>query len=183
MYGRTIPREYCQAMSARDQVLAEFIARRGELLGYLAGLLPAHLIDDAFQETFLVVLRRADDFDARRDLGAWARGIARFVALKVRRRHGAHQPLPDAILALVDTAHEEAAADGEVADDLHRLRQCLHGVAPGQRELLRRRYHDGQPLSELARAVGRSEGAVQVALSRLRAALLDCILRARKAGA
>ncbi len=161
-----------------DDLLRRFVANRGELLGYLTSLLPGHLIDDAFQEVFLVVVKRADHFDRTRDFDAWVRGIARNVARRVRDAHAAHAPLPDDIADLVETAYHEA--EDPARDDLRRLRVCLDQVGEAQRELLRRRYHEGLSMAELAAATGRTAGAVQVALSRLRASLFECIERARR---
>lgn len=165
---------------ADDDLLRWFLANRAPLLGYLRALLPHDLVEDAFQETFLVVHRKAASFDAQRDAGAWVRGIARNVARQVAAKATRAVRLPPDQLA---ERFELAAAEAEPGedDDLVHLASCLERLDVPARELLRRRYHDGDALDELAAASGRSPGAVQVALSRVRAALATCIERRRKA--
>lgn len=165
-------------VTMHEDLLCRFVADRGELLGYLRALVPGDLVDDVFQETFLVVMRRVADFDRNRDFPAWVRGIARHVALQVRERHGRLvAPLPDDVLELIEQAHAQASDE---RDDLVHLRACLEHVGGSQREMLRQRYQQGQSLERLAQETGRTPGAVQVALSRLRAVLLECIERERR---
>ncbi|MEK7412416.1 MAG: sigma-70 family RNA polymerase sigma factor [Planctomycetota bacterium] len=161
-----------------EDLLCRFVEDRGELMGYLRVLVPGDLVDDAFQETFLVVMRRVADFERERDFPAWVRGIARNVALQVRDRHRrASVALPDDVVDLIDQAHAQPDHDRE---DLVHLRTCLGRLGTAQREMLRQRYHAGHSLHRLAEAAGRTPGAVQVALSRLRTTLQECIERARQ---
>ena len=60
-----------------DGLMRAFVARRAELLGYLRAIAPPDLVEDAFQEAFLVVHRRLADFRSDGDFPAWVRGIAR----------------------------------------------------------------------------------------------------------
>lgn len=162
-----------------DAHLRSFIGDRAALLGYLRTLLPHDLVEDAFQEVFLVVHRKVDEFDQSRDFPAWVRGIARNIAHQVlaKARRAVALP-PDALLERIDQAASEAEA--EPHDDRHHLADCLAKLSDKQRDLLRQRYVDGLMLDQLAIATGRTVGAVQVALSRLRLALQECIERQRK---
>ncbi len=166
-----------------DDLLQRFIAERASLIGYLRLLLPSDdAVEDVFQDTFLVVSRRAADFERDRDLGAWVRGIARNLALKRRtaaRRMGVVDPL--ALADSLDLAYAEAEqADDRTGEDIVHLTSCLQRLADPQRDLLRMRYELGRSMTDLATATGRTERALQVALSRLRAALHDCISRQRR---
>ncbi len=167
-----------------DLLLRQFLSERTSLLGYLRLLLPADRVEDAFQDTFLIVSRRLADFDQTREFGPWVRGIARHVALKHREAAGRMVAVDPTVLAdRLEQAFVEEAAD-PIADtaheDLRHLDTCLQELRDPQRELIRRRYQGGESLSQLALSTGRSEGAVQVALSRLRAVLFACISRQRK---
>ncbi len=156
----------------RDAILQAFLAQRLDLLAYLGALLPAGLVEDVFQETFLVVARRWQDFDATRPFGPWCRGIARNLARKacaVRRAQPFDEHAADLVSAALDTP------DPEPALELTQLRHCLQQIDDRQRGLLERFYAHGDSLALIAQASGRSVGAVQVALSRLRASLLRCI--------
>lgn len=164
-----------------DSHLRSFIGDRAVLLGYLRTLLPHDLVEDAFQEVFLVVHRKVGEFDQTRDFPAWVRGIARNVAMQVlaKARRAVALP-PDALLERIDRAAEEASAEPEPGEDRRHLAECLAKLSDKHRDLLRQRYADGLMLEQLATATGRSVGAVQVALSRLRSTLQDCIERQRK---
>src|ERR1043165_2977149 len=106
--------------------LRSFIGDRAVLLGYLRGLLPHDLVEDAFQEVFLVLHRKVGAFDRDRDFPAWVRGIARNVALQVLAKARRAVPLPpEDLLERFDRAAEEAEADGERGDDRRHLAECL----------------------------------------------------------
>ena len=63
------------------------------------------------------------------------------------------------------------------------LRSCLRMLAAPSRELVQLRYDSGLSLRALALKLGRSEAAVQVALSRVRKWLLDYVERRAQTGA
>ena len=70
--------------------------------------------------------------------------------------------------------------EGGLDEQREQLQRCLAALSPAQRELLHARYQDGLSLKQLAERGARSAGAIQVALSRLRATLLACIDLARR---
>jgi RNA polymerase sigma-70 factor (ECF subfamily) len=157
-----------------EDLLRRFVQERDLLLGYLRLLLPVDQAEDVFQETFLVVHRRVGDFERGRDFAAWVRGIARNLAMKARERHGRLRPMPsEALLALADRALDEA--DDVPEADLGALHDCLARLPAAQRRLLDLRYRSGCDLAAIAEQVGRTAAAVQVALSRLRSMLQDCV--------
>lgn len=78
----------------------------GPTLRALRRLLPSEAVDDAFQDTFLVVARRLDEFEGRSKLSTWVYGIAVRVAKDHRRtrarglrKHGALEAEPPPELA------------------------------------------------------------------------------------
>lgn len=168
----------------REQLIREFQRDRHFLLGYLRSLVgDPGLAEDLFQEVSVVVLQKADQFEAGRDLQAWCRGIARNLAL--RHRHESTRLkyfADDRILELVDAAFAENAGR-EIWDPRRtHLRKCIDSLAAPSRELVHLRYETGLSLRGVASRMSRTEAAVQVALSRVRKWLSDCIAR-RAAGA
>lgn len=166
-----------------DDLLQRFIAERAALIGYLRMLLPSdEAVEDVFQDAFLIVSRRAADFERDRDFGAWVRGIARNLALK--RRSAMRRTMtvdPQAFADALDLAYEEAERAGDrTSEDVRHLTSCLQRLDAPQRDLLDLRYGRGSSMADLAAATGRTERAIQVALSRLRAVLHDCISRQRR---
>jgi RNA polymerase sigma-70 factor (ECF subfamily) len=156
-----------------------FLVERGQLLGYLGVLLPADLVEDCFQDCFLVVQRQAERYDPQRDFSAWLRGIARLEAKRLLRQRRRLRSLPsEEVLSAIDAACSDSDLDEDLAEEHARLAACLDRLQPRHRELLDRRYREGLSLAELAAAAKSSSGAVQVMLSRIRSTLQDCVRRA-----
>jgi RNA polymerase sigma-70 factor (ECF subfamily) len=163
----------------RDELIRNFQRDRRRLIAYIRSLVgDPDLTEDIFQEVTVVVLNKADEFDPQYDLQAWCRGIARNIIKRERTRS---RRLPvfkdDAIVELVDKAFEEHAEQGFADSRRSVLRQCMQFLTPANKELLEQRYTGGLSLRELAGKLQRSELAVQVALSRLRKALTECVQR------
>ena len=75
----------------------------------------------------------------------------------------------------MDAAFAENS-DRELVDSRRSLlRQCLDLLAAPSRELLDLRYGSGLSLRDAAERLKRTEAAVQVALSRVRKWLTDCV--------
>ena len=115
------------ATAGRDSAEAAFetiLARHGStVLSVCRQVLgDGHAAEDAFQATFLVLVRRADSLHVRDNgsLGAWLHGVAYRTALKARqeaarRRAREHRAARDGLaVATVDDAELGAALHAEV---------------------------------------------------------------------
>lgn len=162
-----------------EDLIRKFTSIRAAVLGYLRNLVrDPHLAEDLFQETCLVVLRKLDAYDPARDFGAWVRGIALNLARNALRKEQYLHLLPSPeLLAAIERAHEEGslAEVAEASSRLEVLARCMEKVEARQRQLLELRYRAGRSLKEIAERMGRTAGAVQVALTRVRQFLLRCI--------
>lgn len=120
--------------------------------------------DDAWSETFLAVLRRADELGDIVDLRAWLVTIAHRKALDIVRRRGREaitvEELPDEVstLGIPDAAPHEVWAH-------------LATLTLRQRECLALRYVADLGYREIAERVGGTEEAARRAASDGRAAL------------
>jgi RNA polymerase sigma-70 factor, ECF subfamily len=161
----------------RDRLIREFQRDRLRLIAYIRALVgDADLTEDLFQEVSVVVLQKLDEFTAGRDLQAWCRGIARNVILRERQKSRRLRTFEgDRIVELVDAAFAEHPDPVEGRHSL--LRGCIRMLASPSRNLLELRYDSGLSLRDVAQRLGRTEAAVQVALSRVRKWLLDCVAR------
>ena len=164
-------------MENNDAFVKEFMRQRARVLGYITAVTgDFHLAEDIFQEVSVVAFRKQAEFQPGTNFGAWVRAIARLKLLEAHRTAArAGLPLGDAALDNLEQAAAEADPRWEAEKDA--LRLCLERVAGPGRALVDRRYRDGLPLLAIARRTGRTAEAVQVALSRVRKALKDCIAR------
>lgn len=143
--------------------------------GFLHALLPSWTdVDDALQEASLVAWRKFEQFETGTNFLNWFLTIARFEALKLRRKH-TRSPvaLSDEVLDLIaDEGLDEAPA---LERERHALEQCLAKLPQPQRELLDASYQPGVKFHEVATQTGKSAQALYKTIQRLRAALLACI--------
>ena len=167
-------------MIDRESLIRSFQADRFRLIAYIRALVgDPDLTEELFQEVSVVVLQKIEAFDPSRDLQAWCRGIARNLVLRERERSRRLRIFDsDQILDLVDAAFEEKARTDDAVDAQRSLlRRCMGHLAEGSREILDLRYRNGLSLRAIAAKMERTEGAVQVALSRVRKWLADCVQR------
>jgi RNA polymerase sigma-70 factor (ECF subfamily) len=153
------------------QLLTE---RQNSLFAYLVALLgDLHAAHDVLQETNLVLWRKADEFVPGTDFDAWARAIAYYQVLAYLRDRKRDRHLFDEQLLGQLAARQQAPAD----EDERRLalRDCLARLPDEQRRLIAERYGPGSSVKEIARRVGKSEGAIKMMLVRIRQSLLHCI--------
>ena len=163
----------------RDSLIRAFQAERFRLIAYIRALVgDVDLSEEIFQEVSVVVLQKIESFDTARDLQPWCRGIARNMILRERERSRRLKVFAnDAIVDLVDAAFDERREAGNLDAQRSLLRRCMGNLARTSRELLELRYQAGLSLRDIAGRLERNEGAVQVALSRIRKWLADCVQR------
>jgi RNA polymerase sigma-70 factor, ECF subfamily len=138
------------------------------------------LADDIVQETFLMVSRKAHEFELGTSFVAWVRAIARFKILEaLRRKSRRFEVLSDDVIEMLCAA--EAHVDAAQANDTDRrlalLAQCMDALAPTARRMMELRYQRAYRLPEIARELNWTVGALKVALSRARAVMRVCVER------
>jgi RNA polymerase sigma-70 factor (ECF subfamily) len=172
-------RKGTRTMTGHDDLIRAFASIRTSTLGYLRTIVrDPHMAEDLFQETWVVVMRKIDSFDPTGDFGAWVRTIALNLARNELRKKKHLRPMPPpAVLESLEQAHaSQSMRDLKSSSErLAYLDQCLEKLDARQRSLLDHRYSRGASLLDIASRCGRSPGAVQVALARVRQALLRCI--------
>ncbi len=164
--------------SAVEAVQKLFLQHSAALRGFIFGLLGDRAAaNDVFQEVFLTVTRKADQYRPRDSFLAWARGVARMKVLEHHRKCRRQPRLFDG-----DLLESMAEAAGE-ADDVwegrrEALADCIRRLAPRARQILELRYAD-TPVAppEIARRLSWTVNAVHVALARSRKFLQECTRR------
>lgn len=145
-----------------------------QVRSFLRGLLPAwNDVDEVIQEASLIAWRKFADFQEGTAFGGWFLTIARFEALKHRRRI-ARTPLvfADDVWELLA---DEAVDDETQQTHRRHLEACLGKLQPDKRAVLLRAHSPGIAMREVAVQSGKSEQAFYKAIQRLRTALLDCV--------
>jgi RNA polymerase sigma-70 factor (ECF subfamily) len=144
---------------------------------FLRGLLPTwHDVEEVAQEASLIAWRKFDDFEDGTSFGGWLLTIARFEALKHRRRV-ARSPL---VFAgdVWDLLAEEASGEGVQQIRRQHLEGCLGKLERSKRELLLNVHSPGVVMRQVALQSGKSEQAFYKVIQRLRAVVLACVTKA-----
>jgi RNA polymerase sigma-70 factor (ECF subfamily) len=150
--------------------------------------LPAHLArvlsaEDICQEAYVAAVRRLAQFQAAGEgsFFAWLRTIAEHKLMDAIRAAGAAKRGPrnrliepvggeaTSMVALLDLlAVDERTPSQSMArrEVVQHVQSALERLETDHREVLRLRYVKGQSVGEVARQMGRSEGAVKMLCSR-----------------
>ena len=171
-------KERSNELSGHEEFAAEIAAIQPRLYGFiLRRLADREQTLEVLQRTNLVICQKANDFEHGSSFVAWAFTIAKFQILAWRKCHGAGR------LVFTDKVHEilDRATDEEVAsvdDRIPLLNRCLTRLRDRDRELVQRRYRDGEPLARIAQSLAKSVDAIGMRLTRIRRKLAECV-RAR----
>ncbi len=165
---------------ASSEFTRELLAARSGLFGFILAMVrDFNLAEELFQEVSVRILEREDQYAPGTNFGAWARAFARRTVLEEQRRRG-KLLLDDRAMAAVA---EKMDADENESEQREALRYCLENVHENSRRLVALRYERDLSMEQIGRKLERTAGAVQVALSRVRAWLADCIRNRLTAGA
>jgi RNA polymerase sigma factor (sigma-70 family) len=135
-----------------------------------AVLLDQHEAEDAFQATFLVLVRKAGGIQDPAALGGWLRGVARCTAMEARRRAARR-------LAVETSRAQKVPADYVPEADTSELHQMLSEelarLPDYYREPVLLCYLEGLTHQEAAQRLGWPIGTVKTRLSRGRRLLRE----------
>ncbi len=164
-------------LECRDEVAFEaLVARHGPMvLGVCRRMLGDRTdVEDAFQATFLVLVRRARHLGPRDAIGPWLYGVATRVSMRARSdaaRRRRVQPLTSEVPAVVDDRSTASREIGEILD--HEL-----GLLPSKyRHPIVLCYLEGQTHEEAARQLKWPIGTVKGRLARARDLLQSRLAR------
>lgn len=122
--------------------------------------------EDLLQETFVVAIERADEFDPRLALEPWLGGILRNLARNALRRRAAHRA--ETLVDLADSGTTAASAEVDREELRRLLRTHLDRLPAEQREVLALQLDRDLAPAEIAAEIGLSPGAVRMRLQRAR---------------
>jgi RNA polymerase sigma factor (sigma-70 family) len=165
-------------LATRDEVaFGALVARHGPMvLGVCRGLLDdPHDVEDAFQATFLVLVRKAKGLRDRDLLGQWLYGVARRVALRARadlsRRRARERPVCEV------EAEPVATLNAELRELQVLIREEVDRLSSNDRMAVVLCYLEGLSHEEAASRLGWPIGTVKGRLSRAREKLRERLTR------
>jgi RNA polymerase sigma-70 factor (ECF subfamily) len=128
--------------------------------------------EDAFQATFLVLVRKAPAIRDPETLGAWLRGVAYRVAVRARRRASRRRAIERTRAELL--GHEPGLVSAEATFELRKVvREELERLPEPYRQPVALCYLDGLTHQEAARRLHWPVGTVKVRLVRARRLLRE----------
>jgi RNA polymerase sigma-70 factor, ECF subfamily len=162
-------------LSRSEELAVELAAIQPRLYGFiLKRLADREQTLEVLQRTNLVICQKAREFQQGSSFVAWAFTIAKFQAMAWRKSEGASRLVfSDRVYGLLDRIAEEEAAS--VDDRIPLLRKCLERLRDSDRELIQRRYRDGEQIEPIARSFAKSIDAIAMRLLRIRKQLAQCI--------
>lgn len=136
--------------------------------------------DEALQHTYVAAFEKLAQYRPSLSFCAWLRAIARNHLVDRWRESRRLAALDGAVLdelvaASAEDALERADAEREAEAQTRKLRACLERLPERSRQLLERRYQDGQSLDQLAQRFHRTAKLLSVALFRVRQVLRRCL--------
>ncbi|PRP92352.1 ECF RNA polymerase sigma-E factor [Enhygromyxa salina] len=134
---------------------------------------PAHALEDATQDVFVVVARRLDEFEARSSLRTWLFGIAMRVVQTRRRTVWRHQRKLDVLAREPQAAHDPLAR----SDARRLLLRLLDELGEDKRAVYVLVELEGMTAVEVAAGL---EVNVNTIYTRLRAARRELLAAAAK---
>lgn len=156
-----------------------FLKYQPMVRSYILSMVPDFsLAEDILQETFVVVTRKAGEFELGTSFPAWVKTIARFKGMEaLRRERGRFVALSDAALEALGTEPHEYAAAEEIDPRIEVLQSCISQLAPQARRSIELRYRGDHLPPQIAQLMGCTVQSVNVTLSRARSFLRDCVSR------
>jgi len=151
-----------------------FVRYHGQLRAFALALMPDFArADDVLQEVFLTVTSKAHEFERGSSFLAWSRAIVRLKLLESQHQSRRAFRTSDVLDSLMASCPEEWAGDEKLVS----LAKCLGELAPKARELITLRYKFEHSPQEIARLLSRTVNSINVALSKARMALRECLDR------
>lgn len=162
-----------QNVATGDRAAFEEVYRRTsvKLFGVCLRILPVrHEAEEALQEAFLQVWRRAGAFDASRGTAmTWLITLTRNRAVDRLRAGGKIATSPIELAAEVSDDAPSAPQILEMGEDEQRLAHCLGTLENAEHHLIRTAFFEGSTYAELAARASTPLGTIK---SRIRRALL-----------
>lgn len=164
--------------NSNDEFVTLFREVHRELFGFIFAMLQNRAdAEDVYQQTALVLWRKFSTFEPGTNFVAWAIRVAQFEIkdfVKARRRRKVF--FSDEVLDAIAVQYQTESSDF-AERRLDALARCIDKLSERDRRMLDQCYRVGRDYGNIARAEGKTVGAVYKAISRIRKALYHCVQR------
>jgi RNA polymerase sigma factor (sigma-70 family) len=173
-------RQLLEAFLARRDQAAELafgalVAQHGPMVWNVCRsvLMDSHAAEDAFQATFLILVRKASSIHRRETLGPWLHGVARRVAVRAKTnmaRQRKRECHAEETTAAAVSPHPDQ-------EEIHALHQEIDRLPEKYRAVVVLCHLEGRTHTEAARLLQCPPGTISVRASRARNLLRDRLAR------
>lgn len=153
-----------------------FVRNQSRLKAFILSLQPDFTeAEDILQEVFLIITHKADQYTAGSNFLAWSFSICRLKVLEsFRKKKTAAKQLSEEVM---DTLCSEAPEDLFQENRSAAVRLCLEKLAPTMQQVIKLRYFSEHGPTEIARMLSWTPNSVNVALSKARRFMQECVGR------
>lgn len=156
-----------------------------DIFAYICMLLANRdVAKDILQDTNVMLMNHAREYDAGRAFLPWAKAFAyNQVRTYLKKESRSRMVFDEDLVTAV--AEETLAESEESGRRLELLDTCMEKLLPAQKELIQSRYFKGERIERMAETLKRSTISVYVQIHRIRRLLGECIetqLQATKKG-
>lgn len=158
-----------------DQYFLAVTAIQNRLHAFILSLLADPVAaQDVLQETNLVLIRKADDFQSDASFESWAYNIARFQVLahlrdRKRDRLVLHEAFAEKLAPVAEVMAEQTERWIQI------LGGCVERLSDDHKTLLHKRYGRETSIATLAEDSGKTTSAMKQMLYRIRKLLAACV--------
>ena len=167
-------------MKTNEPFVQLLLKHRGPVFGYILSVTnDFHTAEDIFQDVSTIAFRKFNKFRSGSSFGAWMREIARRRILEEHRRIKRKGLTVDhELLEKLDSSFQQSESLWE--QEKAWIAFCMEKLSAQVRKILRMKYKQFMRIRDIAAETGRNETAVQVALSRGRSAVRECVQKQSK---
>jgi RNA polymerase sigma-70 factor (ECF subfamily) len=165
----------CEVMNRSEEYLRLLTDHQGRLFAYISAALgDFDRANEVLQETNLVMWRKSDEFEMGSNFNAWSYRIANFQIMSHRQRQLREKLLFDQ--ALVERIAQRAQERSEsYATRMMQLDRCISKMPVRYRDVITRRYENGETLQEIADGLQQTPNAIGQLLFRVKKKLIECV--------
>lgn len=165
--------------STKNELFVRLLSEyRQRIFSFIRILVSGSAMDaeEVFQEVCIVAWKKLDQFDYETDFVRWVNRISYFQVLQYHKKHSRESLVFSS--HFLDRIAQEMLCRGDVlVRERKTLHACLEKLKEPDRDLIQRRYFQGESASAIADSCDRPITSICRSLQRIRRCLHSCIRR------